>query len=104
MSNEEKKENFKAPDNEDYDVNNPQNIAQPAFSSDTDKRNTDDLPGIENLNQQNDENNQLHKDETSNKPGMDTNNDESLTGEAHDTDLGNSTENDDSEDDKLIKR
>jgi hypothetical protein len=104
MSNEENKNKFKAPDNEDYDVNNPQNLTKPAFNSETEKRNSEGLPQTENLNQQNDENNQLHADGTSNKADMDTKNDESLTGNAHDSDLGNDREDEDPEDDKLIKK
>jgi hypothetical protein len=104
MSNEENKNKFKSPDNEGYDINNPQNITKPAFNSNTDKRSSEGLPQTENLNQQNDENNQLHANETSNKADIDTKNDESLTGNAPDTDLGNDREEEDPEKDKLIKK
>ncbi|WP_432710849.1 hypothetical protein [Pedobacter sp.] len=104
MSNEENNEKFKSPEDEGYDINHPQNLTKPEFISDTDKRDSGGLPQPENLNQENDEEDQLHADETSNKAGMDTKNDESLTGTADDSDLGNDRDDEDPEDDKLIKK
>jgi hypothetical protein len=114
MNNDKNKGQFKSPDNEDYDINNPQNLTKPAYTSDTDKRVGERLPQTENLNQENDENKQLHTEETSDNPDVDAKNDESLTGEGEHTDLGNDPqpddhdnddpEHDDPEEDKLIKK
>ena len=80
-----------APGGENYDVNNPQNITVPDYNSATEHRDTDELPGVENLNHSN--NNEQHMPD----------NDGSLTGTPSKTDLGNNKKKEeDKADDGLI--
>jgi hypothetical protein len=89
-NNNDNEEN--APGSENYDVNHPQNITTPSFNSATEKRDTDDLPGVENLNLSNNGEQQLPED------------DQSLFGTDSDTDLGNSQKpEEDKADDRLIE-
>jgi len=81
-----------APGSDQYDVNHPQNITKPSFNSGTEKRDTDGLPGVENLNLSNNGDQKLPED------------DRSLFGTDSDTDLGNSQKpEEDKADDRLIE-
>lgn len=103
MENQDDKKNFKAPGNEDYDINRPQNIAKPAFNSTSGNRKSDGAPPVENLNHQNDEDDQLQKPTANSDEGHGEANDERLRGNRQETDLGNSEDRDDPEDEKLIR-
>jgi len=92
MKKEEQSKKPKGPGNEDYDINHPQNITKPSYRSDSDRRDSGDKPGTENLNSQLDENQQLISGK-----------DDLLHGETPKTDLGNSEERDDKDDEKLIR-
>lgn len=89
MKSKNKSKHSKTPENKDYNPNRPQDITRPKYNSDTDYRPGEELPQIENLNQQNDE-----KDpgspvkEGRNRPSEPVN-DESLHGKKSKTDLGN---------------
>lgn len=77
----------------DYDPNHPQNLTKPAFNSTTDHRNTNGLPGVENLDNQN-----LDADEVAH-------NTDRLSGSSTITDLGNGERTqDDKDDEKIIER
>ena len=92
MKKEEQSKKPKGPGNEGYDVNHPQNITKPSYRSDSDRRDSGDKPGTENLNSQLDENEQLRSGK-----------DDSLHGDTPKTDLGNGEERDDKDDEKLIR-
>lgn len=92
MESNGKNQEENAPGGENYDVNNPQNITTPTFNSTTDGRDTDDLPGVENLNLSNNGDQELPE------------NDQSLFGSDSKTDLGNSQKpEEDKADDRLIE-
>lgn len=92
MESNDKNQEQNAPGGENYDVNHPQNIATPTFNSTTDGRDTDDLPGVENLNLSNNGDQEL------------PDNDQSLFGTDSKTDLGNSQKpEEDKADDRLIE-
>jgi hypothetical protein len=92
METNENNEEQNGPGSENYDVNHPQNIATPTFNSSTQGRDTDDLPGVENLNLSNNGDQKL------------PDNDESLFGPDSKTDLGNSQKpEEDKADDRLIE-
>jgi hypothetical protein len=75
------------PDAEGYDVERPQDLNMPRFNSTTEKRESGGLPGVENMNDQ-----QQH---------IDT--DGSHDTDIPDTDLGNDRSDDESEDEKIIR-
>ena len=76
---------------ENQDPNHPEEGTKPQFNSTTDHRPTEQLPGIENLNQDS-EDKRLPK------------NDDSLFGTSHKTDLGaGQRDPDEKDDEKLIK-
>ena len=104
MDNQDRKKDFKAPGNEDYDINRPQNLAKPAFNSASENRDNHAVPPIENLNQQNDEDDQLKQDTAHRTDQQGLVNDESLHGNDHKTDLGNGETPEDKDDEKLIRK
>lgn len=104
MDSQDKNKKFKTPDNEDYDINNPQNLTQPAFNSGADGGQNTTSPPVENLNQQNDENNQLGDATATKSHDNSTLNDEPLHGNDQKTDLGNGKNREDKEDEKLIRK
>jgi hypothetical protein len=78
---------------ENYDPNHPQDLTTPAFNSATDHRSTKTLPGVENLNNQDQDENEVPQDI------------ERLSGSSAKTDLGNGERTDeDKEDEKIIRR
>jgi hypothetical protein len=78
---------------EDYDPNHPQNLNKPAFNSTTDHRSTTGLPGVENLDNHNLDENQVPQ------------NIERLSGSSTTTDLGNGERTqEDKDDEKIIER
>lgn len=104
MENHKEEQKDKAPDNEHYDVENPQNIAQPKFNSTSTHRGGAELPAVENLNQ-------IKEEKTSNEEKKSTNsgsplpqNDESLHGKNTKTDLGGGQRDDDEDEDEKIIR
>jgi hypothetical protein len=104
MLNRQKKNDPKLAGSEDYDVNHPQNIAQPVYNSTADEKASADLPGIENLNHDSGLKDPL-KEATNdlNDPSAQKN-DESLHGQPSETDLGNgSSDEEDQEDEGLIR-
>lgn len=83
----------KSANSKDYDPNHPQNLTKPSFNSTTDHRSTNGLPGVENLDHQN-----LDKDEV-------THNTDRLSGSSTTTDLGNGERTQqDKDDEKIIRR
>jgi hypothetical protein len=82
--------NPKSASSEDYDPNNPQNLTKPAFNSTTDHRSTNDLPGVENLDNQNLDEDQVPQ------------NSERLSGSSSQTDLGNGERTQEDKDDEKI--
>jgi hypothetical protein len=105
MENKNEDQKDKAPDNEHYDVNNPQNITQPQFNSTSTHREGAKLPAVENLNQTKEEN-KAPEDKNSFNTATDLpENDESLTGNSTGTDLGNGErEQEDDDTERIIPR
>lgn len=92
MQSNDNNKDENAPGSDEYDVNHPQNIQTPSFNSATEKRDTDELPGVENLNLSN------NGDQKKPEDGG------SLFGPDADTDLGNSEKpEEDKADDRLIE-
>jgi hypothetical protein len=82
----------KSANSEEYDVNHPQNLNTPVFNSSTDHRSTDELPGVENLDTQNQTEEEVPQDP------------ERLFGSAAQTDLGNGERTEEElEKEKIIK-
>jgi hypothetical protein len=90
MESNDTNTNPKSATSENYDPNNPQDLTKPAFNSATDHRSTDDLPGIENLDNQ-----ELGEDEVPQDP-------ERLWGTSSQTDLGNGDRTQQDKDDEKI--
>jgi len=106
MENENDDQKAKAPGNENYDVENPQNETVPQYNSTTTKRDGPGVPAVENLNQ----NNGLKNEPTDpNKADSDPSapeNDESLYGNDTKTDLGNGQHDDNEkerDDERIIR-
>lgn len=76
------------PDSEQYDVEHPEKNSQPVFNSSTDKREGEKLPAIENMN---DEDEKV-KPEDSNRSNMPK------------SDLGNDPEDDEKDNERIIRR
>ena len=93
MEGNDKKQQPQSAANEEYDVNHPENLNTPKFNSTSEHRDTNELPGVENLNLENAPN-EAQKPE----------NDSSLRGTAPKTDLGNGQRDDDeNEKEKIIR-
>ncbi|RZK79256.1 MAG: hypothetical protein EOO92_09655 [Pedobacter sp.] len=75
-----------SPDSEEYNVEKPQDLNAPEYTSASDKRESDELPAIENMNDE-DEKVQPEDSNRSNMPK---------------TDLGN--EEDDADSERIIRR
>jgi len=70
------------PASEEYDVENPQNLNVPKFNSSTDKRESNERPAVENMND--------HKPAEDQRPP--------------DTDLGNERDDDEDEKERIISK
>jgi len=81
----------KSANSEDYDPNHPQDLNKPVFNSTTDHRSTKTLPGVENLNQQLENEEEETRQDTSR-----------LSGSDRKTDLGNDNDKEADEDDERI--
>jgi hypothetical protein len=105
MENQNEEQKDKAPDNEHYDVNNPQNLTQPQFNSTSTHREGAKLPAVENLNQIKEEN-KAPEDKNSFNSGTEVpENDDSLHGKDSSTDLGEGQrDEDEAEDERIIRR
>jgi hypothetical protein len=88
MENEKEEKNHKAPDNEGYDIENPQNLTQPKYNSTTTHREGPALPAVENLNQTNGLKTELEDAKKDDLSPDAPKNDESFFGEHTKTDLG----------------
>ncbi|SEA66128.1 hypothetical protein [Pedobacter hartonius] len=88
MKNEKEEQKHKAPDNEQYDIANPQNLTQPQFNSTTAHREGPGLPAVENLNQIKGLKTDLKDAREDDSDPSAPNNDESLYGKNTKTDLG----------------
>jgi hypothetical protein len=90
MESNEDNKSQKSANTEGYDVNHPQNLNKPVFNSTTDHRDTNGLPGVENLD------NQLMDEKQAPQ------NIERLTGSSATTDLDNGERNDEDRDEERI--
>jgi hypothetical protein len=93
MESNKENNNQKSANTDGYDPTHPQNLNKPVFNSTTDHRSTTGLPGVENLDHQIADENQVsqHSDR--------------LTGSSTTTDLGNGERTqDDKDDEKIIDR
>ncbi|MET1055628.1 MAG: hypothetical protein ABWY16_09995 [Pedobacter sp.] len=105
MEDQKEEQKGKAPDNEQYDVNNPQNLTQPQFNSTSTHREGAKVPAVENLNQNNDENNLKKEKESNNSETKEPVNDDSLNGTGSQTDLGDGQRDEDEADkERIIRR
>jgi len=104
MENEKEEQKHKAPDNEQYDVENPQNLTQPQFNSTTAHREGPGLPAVENLNQIKDSKNDLNDAKEDDSDPSAPKNDESLYGKNTKTDLGAGQRDDDEDEGEKIIR
>jgi len=104
MENNKEDQKHKSPDNEHYDIENPQNLTQPEFNSSSTHRSGAELPAVENLNQINEENTAEEEKKSSNTGSTLPQNDESLHGKPSQTDLGGGQRDDDEDQDERIIR
>ena len=104
MESNDKKNKPQSPDNEGYDINHPENLTTPSFNSTTEHRNTNTLPGVENLNQSKQSDEQILNKKSENHDISSPVNDESLTGKRVKTDLGNGQRDDDEQENEKIIR
>ncbi|PTS98271.1 hypothetical protein DBR11_15305 [Pedobacter sp. HMWF019] len=80
MKSKDQNNKSKTPDNKDYNPNKPQDNTQPQFNSTTDRRTSNELPQIENLNQENDKKNLINASEKGSSSPSTPENDDSLHG------------------------
>lgn len=101
MENNSDKEKPQTADSKYYDPNKPEEITKPQYNSTTRKRDSDHIPGIENLNQD-----KILQGEAEHKAGgaEKEGDDESLFGKNTKTDLGaGQRDKDEDEDEKIIR-
>ena len=104
MENQNEENKDKAPDNEGYDINNPQNLAVPKYNSTTTHRESSGLPAIENLNQQKGMKSDEDDVDSDDFDRSGAENDRSLHGEQFKSDLGQGQrDKDEDEDEKIIR-
>jgi hypothetical protein len=104
MENKNEEQKSKAPDNEEYDIDNPQNLTQPQFNSTTTHREDPGVPAVENLNQIKGLNTELKDAKEGDSDPSAPKNDEALYGNDTKTDLGaGQRDEDEDEDEKIIR-
>jgi hypothetical protein len=80
MKSKEQNKKSKTPDNKDYNPNKPQDLTQPQFNSATEHISSEELPQIENLNQENDKKNLINASKKAGSSPSTPENDDSLHG------------------------
>ena len=104
MENTKNDKRTETPDNEGYDINNPQNLTQPKFNSTTEHREGSGLPYVENLNQTEGKKDELKPSKNDNNDPLSSRNDESLHGNTPKSDLGNGQRDEDEDEKEKIIR
>lgn len=104
MENEKENNKPQTPVNKEYNPNKPQDITSPQYNSSSEKRDSGNLPSIENLDHQNNDQKPQEQAENTDRTPEKGINDESLFGKNRNTDLGaGPRDNDEDEDEKIIR-
>lgn len=104
MENEKDNKNPQTAVNKDYNPNKPEEITRPQYNSTSEKRDSGNLPSIENLDHQNNDQHPPAPTENADRAPEKGINDESLFGKNTDTDLGaGKRDKDEDEDEKIIR-
>lgn len=104
MENNENKEKDKTVDLEQHNIENPQSATQPLYNSTTTHRDSEKLPGVENLNQNSGVKDGFQEAKGNKQAPSAPENDETLHGKRTKTDLGNGQRDDEAEEDEKIIR
>ena len=104
MENKKDENTTKSPDNQEYDINNPQKLNIPKYNSTSAHREGNELPAVENLNQIKGLKNELKGVNKDDSDSGTPKNDESLYGENVKTDLGAGQRDDNEEEEEKIIR
>lgn len=104
MENQKEDNRAKVPDNEGYDVENPQKQNLPKYNSSTSHRDGAALPAVENLNDTKELKSVADSHKKVDSAPSSPENDESLYGKKTKTDLGaGQRDQDEDEDEKIIR-
>lgn len=104
MENEKENKKPQTAVNKDYNPNKPEEITSPQYNSASEKRDSSNLPSIENLDHQNNDQKPQKQAKNTDRTPEKGINDESLFGKNSDTDLGSgSRDKDGDEDEKIIR-
>lgn len=104
MENKDDNNGAKVPENEHYDPENPQKQNRPVYHSDSDHREAEALPAVENLNQIKDEKYQPEDTNKDDSSPSTPENDDSLFGKTIKTDLGGGQRDEDEDEKEKIIR
>ncbi|WP_316836576.1 hypothetical protein [Pedobacter nutrimenti] len=80
MKSKDQNNKSKTPDNKDHNPNRPQDLTQPQFNRTSEHRSCEELPQIENLNQENDKKNLINASKKASSSPSTPENDDSLHG------------------------
>ena len=104
MENNKNKQEDKTADSEQDNIENPQLATQPLYNSTTTHRDSEKLPGVENLNQNLEIKDGFQEAKGNQQAPSAPENDETLHGKRTKTDLGNGQRDDDEKEDEKIIR
>ena len=102
MENNKEPNKTQTADSEHYNPEKPQSQTTPKYNSTTERRNDNELPGIENLNHQDGLKDELREAKNKDSDISQTKNDESLFGRDTKTDLGGGQRDKDEDDQEQI--